>query len=447
MESLFLPVRDRATRALMLCAATCVLHACLYPEYVETDSLNKKPPSTDVGAGSTQQTPSSSAPRGGSAAETSADGPGGYLGSTFAGGGGNAGGLPAAQGGSSAATQASGGLTGGSINSTTFASSNGGSGGGSASRPSSEMGGVRVGAGTAGTVLASTTGAFAGSSAIAAICGNQKREGNETCDDGNQIDGDGCSADCRSTEICGNGITDGAKSEECDLGTCPASTSTPGTCNHDSGTCTSNCKVARCGDGKVRTIVGSDGSAPEQCDLGAANVAPAKAYGAGVCTTTCLAAPQCGDGKVDQAFGEVCDDNNTANGDGCSAACKNGQNRPCASTTDCAEGLLCDLSPGQNRCEKERTCGNGKLDKADREACDDGNTADADGCSSACLIEVGAATECGSSSQCAAGSCLLPTGGTATRRCLIANGEGPCTANDQCEGGLCAADKCALGTK
>src|SRR5438045_7501455 len=30
----------------------------------------------------------------------------------------------------------------------------------------------------------------------------------EVCDDGNVQDGDGCSADCRSNETCGNGIRD-----------------------------------------------------------------------------------------------------------------------------------------------------------------------------------------------------------------------------------------------
>ena len=31
-----------------------------------------------------------------------------------------------------------------------------------------------------------------------AICGNGQVEGAEQCDDGNTVDGDGCSADCKS---------------------------------------------------------------------------------------------------------------------------------------------------------------------------------------------------------------------------------------------------------
>jgi cysteine-rich repeat protein len=47
-------------------------------------------------------------------------------------------------------------------------------------------------------------------------CGNGTVELKEACDDGNQVSGDGCSADCLSTEVCGNGIVDTAKGEVCD---------------------------------------------------------------------------------------------------------------------------------------------------------------------------------------------------------------------------------------
>ena len=40
---------------------------------------------------------------------------------------------------------------------------------------------------------------------LSAGCGNLRVDAGEQCDDGNQIGGDGCSADCRSTERCGNG--------------------------------------------------------------------------------------------------------------------------------------------------------------------------------------------------------------------------------------------------
>ncbi|WP_272422974.1 DUF4215 domain-containing protein [Polyangium jinanense] len=39
-----------------------------------------------------------------------------------------------------------------------------------------------------------------------AVCGNGIVDDGEACDDGNQVDGDGCSADCSSDESCGNGM-------------------------------------------------------------------------------------------------------------------------------------------------------------------------------------------------------------------------------------------------
>jgi cysteine-rich repeat protein len=50
------------------------------------------------------------------------------------------------------------------------------------------------------------------------VCGDHKVVGPEVCDDGNQRSGDGCSADCLSTEVCGNGYIDAVVGEECDSG-------------------------------------------------------------------------------------------------------------------------------------------------------------------------------------------------------------------------------------
>lgn len=42
--------------------------------------------------------------------------------------------------------------------------------------------------------------------------------GEEVCDDGNAVGGDGCSATCLSIELCGNGVVDLGAAEECDDG-------------------------------------------------------------------------------------------------------------------------------------------------------------------------------------------------------------------------------------
>jgi cysteine-rich repeat protein len=49
-------------------------------------------------------------------------------------------------------------------------------------------------------------------------CGNRVVEPGEQCDDGNHQSGDGCSADCRSNETCGNGVVDETVGEQCDDG-------------------------------------------------------------------------------------------------------------------------------------------------------------------------------------------------------------------------------------
>jgi cysteine-rich repeat protein len=53
---------------------------------------------------------------------------------------------------------------------------------------------------------------------LPAGCGNGEREPEELCDDGNLVGGDGCSADCRSREVCGDGFTDTGRGELCDDG-------------------------------------------------------------------------------------------------------------------------------------------------------------------------------------------------------------------------------------
>ena len=65
----------------------------------------------------------------------------------------------------------------------------------------------------------------------------------------------------------------------------------------------------------------------------------------------------CGDGVLNTQAGEVCDDGNTDEGDGCDGLCQN-------VTAVCGDGLV-ELP----------------------ETCDDGNVADGDGCDASCQLE------------------------------------------------------------
>jgi cysteine-rich repeat protein len=68
------------------------------------------------------------------------------------------------------------------------------------------------------TTIEVASGICVGGACRASVCGDQLVEFGEACDDGNTVPGDGCSGDCRSTEVCGNGVADGIAGEQCDSG-------------------------------------------------------------------------------------------------------------------------------------------------------------------------------------------------------------------------------------
>ncbi len=177
-------------------------------------------------------------------------------------------------------------------------------------------------------------------------CGDgQIQAEHEQCDDGNSVDGDGCSSSCSfesgftcitkngksecSSILCGNGVIDTDNGETCDDG------------NRLGGDgCSMICLVEK----------GSRCTADDS--------------GKSVCEKTC------GDGTIDTDTGETCDDGNVTDGDGCSSQC----------TVE--PGFLCN----ENGCYA-RACGDGIV--AGNEGCDDGNVISDDGCSKFCRREEG----------------------------------------------------------
>ncbi len=132
-------------------------------------------------------------------------------------------------------------------------------------------------------------------------CGNGVLDPDETCDDGNRVSGDGCSAVC-GPDTCGNGVLQGA--EECDCGLNPGAL--PGGCIAINGAPNANCNLnctipeercsilypedqdrgsegsdctdpfcngTRCGD--VTDNDGDGFTEPDDCDDGNPNIHPA----------------------------------------------------------------------------------------------------------------------------------------------------------------------------
>jgi len=165
-------------------------------------------------------------------------------------------------------------------------------------------------------------------------CGDGALLTDETCDDGNTADADGCSSSCQTepgwtcatlgspctVTLCGDGVAAGG--ESCDDGNGKSGDGCASTCQveNDGWSCTTPgqaCAWTKCGDG---TIQAAAQGGPEQCEDGndlpldgcyGCQLEPACTNGA--CT------PICGDGIITGSEG--CDDANTLSGDGCSSDC------------------------------------------------------------------------------------------------------------------------------
>ncbi|MEZ4364801.1 MAG: DUF4215 domain-containing protein [Kofleriaceae bacterium] len=167
-------------------------------------------------------------------------------------------------------------------------------------------------------------------------------------------------------------------------------------------------------------------------------------FGAGVCRGGRCIPSSCGNGELDP--GEVCDDGNTVDGDGCA--------RDCRSDERCGNGVrdageACDdgNTTGGDGCQADCAlprCGDGVLDAG--ELCDDGNTTDGDGCAASCDSD----EACGNGvldpdEECDDGNLVDSDGCQATcvqQRC----GDGVVDPEEVCDdGNLLSGDGCAAG--
>jgi fibro-slime domain-containing protein len=212
-------------------------------------------------------------------------------------------------------------------------------------------------------------------------CGDGVLDFGESCDDGNTIANDGCSADCQietgyacgqpgtlclSTHTCGNGIVEAT--EGCDDHNTNDHDGCSAGCQLEPGwTCPVpgiRCSAAMCGDGIVAGFEECDDGTPGGGDGCSASCTVEPGFACPTPNTSC-APTTCGDGMAEGT--EECDDGNDDLGDGCDPLCH--REPVCASGTCTA------------------VCGDGVLQAG--EACDDGNLRNFDGCSSTCAVEAG----------------------------------------------------------
>ena len=271
------------------------------------------------------------------------------------------------------------------------------------SGPGSANAGVG-GAGAAGTTNVTGNGSSQfqlGSGGTAGAAGSSAHQGtappgcgdgvvnqsSEQCDDGNTLAGDGCSGTCQvepnhtcppqggacSVSFrCGDGVIN--PGEVCDQG---QFTGSPG--------CSSDCKTQdpgyNCAPGQqcVALFVCGNGRIEqgETCDP------PNPGNGcSATCQTeagfrcqpgSCARLPYCGDGIVQAALGEKCDEGQQQGSPGCSADCK-------------TQDSSCTCTPGQACKCPTPVCGDGIIEVG--EQCDDKNSS-YPGCSATCQLEPG----------------------------------------------------------
>ena len=255
----------------------------------------------------------------------------------------------------------------------------------------------------------------------------------------------GAAAECGS--LCGNKRVE--VGEDCDLG---SENGLP------TSNCTATCQLVGCPPERTGSVRAGDESCPEgmqclgghcaECLLNAECQANEECV-AGLCVS------RCGNGTLESAISEQCDDGNLIDGDGCSADCR--REPPLGAI--CGDGALvrseqCDDGNADSGdgcdlfCRIESTlvapgpqCGNGFLN--DREECDDGNRRDFDGCGATCYFERGVCGD-GVIQQALGEQCeqavhdeSLPYRcGNTCRRILLHCGNGELDQGEQCDEGV-----------
>jgi len=258
---------------------------------------------------------------------------------------------------------------------------------------------------------------------VCQLCGNSIREGEESCDDGNNLSNDGCSDKCQ-VEKCGDKVTQ--QGEQCDNGSICS--------QNPSLRCVVDAQCRMCGAvvGGAKRCGAWGGGTLCNVDVDCANEAYTCQYDqssntscvncirSGSAGSSASGNPLCGNGKADP--GEVCDGN----------------------------ALKCSFGASCNNCVCQ-LCGN-SVREGD-ESCDDGNNANNDGCSAICQVEkcgdkiIQPIEQCDNGSTCTQNTSLQCVTDAQCRTCLAVTG-GAKRCGGSTTGILCNVDvDCAAQTQ
>ncbi len=250
----------------------------------------------------------------------------------------------------------------------------------------------------------------------------------------------------------GSGGTDGSSGTDGTGGTAGSS----GTAGGNGAAGTASCQTAMDCDDSNSCNGSETCSASGTCEAGAdvADKTPcmrAGATGNHYCNAGNCAPSRCGDGVIDAALQEQCDDANAINGDGCEEDCK----FTCSSATECDNANPCDgaetcdstqhkCAAGLNAAEGSGCgtgrvcrqggcvpvgCGNGVKDGT--EECDDRNTVEGDGCDNDCTFSCKADADCDNANRCdGSEKCTLATHVCAAGSPLACDDAKACTKNE-----------------
>lgn len=254
-----------------------------------------------------------------------------------------------------------------------------------------------------------------------ATCGDREVEGDEQCDDGNFVLGDGCSPACLieegyscltepitiCTTVCGDGVT--TSDEECDDGNTADGDGCSASCTDEGG----GDEETSCTDGTDNDGDGDTDCEDSDCDDDAA------------CDGSPGEETDCADGVDNDSDGRTdCDDTDCSTDDACTGGaseqlCDDGEDNDGDGQSDCEDPDCADDAACGG------TCGDGVVD--DGEECDDGDAnsnSAADACRSDCtaarcgdnVIDTGETCDNGASNG-AGGECLSDCSSSPTAGC------------------------------